>query len=205
MRQVIAPALRLARQRARQHFIDPSRRRGLLVAFEGPDGSGKTTQRKLFKTWLRSEGYADLFETLQPRMFGEASLFADVVDGGPLDLSRRDSQDTLDRDPALTIIATDHPGVFARHPLPTPLAAAGEFRLNPLYAVEREGERVELRLRFPSGDYEEEYGACRRYLPDALTLDRAVLTALDRGGPWTADLTDLVRRKVILDLPKRYC
>ena len=30
--------------------------RGLLVAFEGPDGSGKTTQRKLFKTWLKSEG-----------------------------------------------------------------------------------------------------------------------------------------------------
>ena len=30
---------------------------GLLVAFEGPDGSGKTTQRKLFKTWLKAEGY----------------------------------------------------------------------------------------------------------------------------------------------------
>jgi dTMP kinase len=27
------------------------------VAFEGADGSGKTTQRKLFKTWLKSEGY----------------------------------------------------------------------------------------------------------------------------------------------------
>ncbi len=42
---------------ARARFTDPSRRRGLLVAFEGPDGSGKTTQRKLFKTWLKSEGY----------------------------------------------------------------------------------------------------------------------------------------------------
>src|SRR5215831_6781235 len=31
--------------------------RGLLVAFEGPDGSGKTTQRKLFKNWLKSEGH----------------------------------------------------------------------------------------------------------------------------------------------------
>jgi len=30
--------------------------RGLLVAFEGPDGSGKTTQCKLFKAWLKSEG-----------------------------------------------------------------------------------------------------------------------------------------------------
>ena len=33
------------------------RNRGLLVAFEGPDGSGKTTQRKLFKEWLASEGH----------------------------------------------------------------------------------------------------------------------------------------------------
>jgi dTMP kinase len=45
------------RQRARRHFGNPKERRGLLVAFEGPDGSGKTTQRKLFKTWLKAEGY----------------------------------------------------------------------------------------------------------------------------------------------------
>src|SRR5262245_61146047 len=30
--------------------------RGKLIAFEGPNGSGKTTQRKLFRTWLESEG-----------------------------------------------------------------------------------------------------------------------------------------------------
>src|SRR5215467_3914516 len=50
-------SLRALGLRARTHFGDPTRRRGLLVAFEGPDGSGKTTQRKLFKTWLQSEGY----------------------------------------------------------------------------------------------------------------------------------------------------
>lgn len=31
--------------------------RGLLIAFEGPDGAGKTTQRKLFKRWLESQGF----------------------------------------------------------------------------------------------------------------------------------------------------
>jgi dTMP kinase len=45
------------RQKIRRHFGKRSDRRGLLVAFEGPDGSGKTTQRKLFKTWVQSEGY----------------------------------------------------------------------------------------------------------------------------------------------------
>ena len=48
---------RQVRLRARERFADPTRRRGFLVAFEGPDGSGKTTQRKLFKTWLESEGH----------------------------------------------------------------------------------------------------------------------------------------------------
>jgi dTMP kinase len=47
----------LLERQARARFTDPTRRRGLLVAFEGPDGSGKTTQRKLFKKWLQTEGY----------------------------------------------------------------------------------------------------------------------------------------------------
>ena len=38
-------------------FQKKGRDRGLLIAFEGPDGSGKTTQRKLFKEWLAGDGY----------------------------------------------------------------------------------------------------------------------------------------------------
>src|ERR1043166_5476330 len=45
------------RRRALARFADARHPRGLLIAMEGPDGSGKTTQRKLFKTWLKSEGY----------------------------------------------------------------------------------------------------------------------------------------------------
>lgn len=40
----------------RQLIADREKKRGLLIAFEGPDGSGKTTQRKLFQGWLKSEG-----------------------------------------------------------------------------------------------------------------------------------------------------
>src|SRR5438552_2286216 len=58
MRRHTAPALlRANRQRARAHFTNRSNPRGLLIAMEGPDGSGKTTQRKLFKTWLQAEGH----------------------------------------------------------------------------------------------------------------------------------------------------
>jgi hypothetical protein len=150
---------------------------------------------------LAPEGYAALFETIEPRVFAETGLFADVVKGGPLDLSRRDAAGTLDRDPALTIIASRHPGVFARHSLQTPGAATGEFRVNPLYISISEGRR--LRLRFPSEDYEQEYGACREYLPEEVALDPAVMASLD-AGRISPEIAELVRRKVIVDLPKRY-
>jgi len=152
---------------------------------------------------LPPEGYAELFETLEPRIFGEAGLFEDVVRGGPLDLGRRDSQETLDGDPALTILASRNPGVFAPHPLPAPAVVAGELRINPLYAIEEDGERLRLRLGFPSEDYEQEYGACRQYLPEELTLDRSAVASLQTGLV-AGELSDLVRRKVIVDLPKRY-
>jgi uncharacterized protein YbaR (Trm112 family) len=154
---------------------------------------------------LAPEAYADLFETLEPRIFAEAGLFADVIDRGTLDLSRRDSRETLDRDPALTIVATPHPGVFARHAI-APLGtrrANGEFRLNPLYTASPEGGRVRLRLRFPGDDYEQEYGACRRYLPDELTADRSALDGLP-ASTVPPPLADLARRRVVLDLPTRY-
>jgi len=153
---------------------------------------------------LPPEGYAHLFEMLEPRIFGELGLFADIVRGGPLDLSRRDDQATLDANPALTIVASREPRVFARHSLPpAPSKAAGELRLNPLYAQEPEGERVRLRLTFPSADYEEEYGACRAYLPEELTIDRSTMAAL-QAGRVSGEIADLLRRKVIVDLPTRY-
>ena len=152
---------------------------------------------------LSPEGYADLFETFEPRIFGEGNLFNDVVAGGPLDLSRRDSKETLDASPALSIVASRHPGVFAKHPLTLPTVATGELRLNPLYTAETDGDRLQLRLGFPNDEYADEYGACRQYLPETLTIDRATVASL-AAGTVTGELVELVRRKVIVDLPKRY-
>lgn len=50
-------ARRLSVRRLRDLVRERDASRGLLIAFEGPDGSGKTTQRKLFKTWLKSLGH----------------------------------------------------------------------------------------------------------------------------------------------------
>ena len=152
---------------------------------------------------LTPEGYLELFETLPPRIFAEAHLFADVVGGGPLDLSRRDPQEALDRDPALTIIATRRTDIFTTHALDAAPTSGGQLRINPLYAVENDGDRVRLQLKFPSPDYEDEYGACRQYLPDTVELDRRVLADL-ADGRLPAELIELRRRRVIVDLPARY-
>src|SRR5262249_18529867 len=69
---------------------------------------------------LSPEGYVDLFESLPPRVFGESRLFEDVIAGGPLDLSRRETTADLDREQALTIVASRDPRVYAPHPLERP-------------------------------------------------------------------------------------
>jgi hypothetical protein len=152
---------------------------------------------------LAPAGYRDLFEGIEPRVFGEARLLDDIVERRLLDLSERHDSEALDKDPALTIVASRHPDVFRPYALPDPGAAPGDLRINPLYDVTREADRLRLRLRFPSADYADEYGACRLYLPDELTVPAFALDALERGsaGP---ELTDLVRRRVVLRMPARY-
>lgn len=151
---------------------------------------------------LSPAGYRDLFETLEPRIFGESGLFDDVVKGGPLNLSRQDAEDRLSQEVALTIVASPRSDVFRPHQLAHP-PIGGDLRINPLYAAEHDGDQVRLRLRFPSPDYEEEYGACRQYLPETVVLDRGSLDAIAEGRV-PPELSDLVRRRVIVDLPKRY-
>jgi dTMP kinase len=48
---------RLNARKLRKLITEREKSRGLLIAFEGPDGSGKTTQRKLLKRWLESQDH----------------------------------------------------------------------------------------------------------------------------------------------------
>ncbi len=148
-------------------------------------------------------GYLDLFETMPARLFSEMELFADVMRGGPLDLSRRDSQESIDADPALMIVASRDDRVFQPHLVDNGPPGRGEFRINPLYEIQQFDEFVKLRLTFPDEDYAAEFGACRQYLPDALSIDRASLAAM-AAGELSPELEVFLRRRIILDLPRRY-
>jgi hypothetical protein len=154
---------------------------------------------------LTPDGYRQLFETLEPHVFGESRLFEDVVRGGPLDLSRADSEKTLEAEQALAIVASTDARVFTPHALDPPASRpAGEFHVNPLYVADGgDAGSTTFRLRFPSEDYEQEYGACRRYLPEEVTVARADLDAL-AAGRVPPGAADLLRRRVVVDLPRRY-
>jgi hypothetical protein len=152
---------------------------------------------------LPPAGYRGLFDRIESRIFAAAGLLSDVVDRSVVDLSRVDSAAALDADPGLTLIASRHPGVFTAHRVDHPRAVKGTLRINPLYETIRNGDQLRLRIQFPSTDYEDEYGACRRYLPDEATIAIADLNALESGGR-PAALEELIRRRVIVDLPTYY-
>lgn len=152
---------------------------------------------------LTPKGYRGLFETRHLHTFAETGLFRDVVAGGPLDLSRVDSDAALDTDAALTLIASEDPRVFGRHALEVSSTPRGVYRINPLYETSTEGTRIRLRLKFPDEAYETEYGACREYLPDETSIDAAALGRLQAGGS-NDELSELIRQRVIVDLPPQY-
>jgi uncharacterized protein YbaR (Trm112 family)/ubiquinone/menaquinone biosynthesis C-methylase UbiE len=182
----------------------------MLRLVDHPDGAVVISHTHNQLQWSESlgqalppGGYRELFETVEPRIFSERGLFADVVRGGPLDLSRVDSMEALEQDPAMSIVAARNASVLRPHPLEYNSGLPGEWRVNPLYVVERRGGGVQLRLQFPSSEYEEEFGACREYLPAMVEIDDDAWSAL-AAGRVTPRLDELVKRRVILDLPGNY-
>ena len=181
-----------------------------MMRVAGDTGAVVVTHAHNALQWNPSAGmplppgaYRDLFDEMTPRLFAERTLLGEIVAGGPLDLSQAHGADALDADLALTIVASRRTDVWRPYPLEEPSEARGEFRVNPLYDVEPDGDPARLRLRFPSEDYEEEYGAARLYLPEEVLVERAAIDALP-SARLSSGLTSLARRRVVLDLPKRY-
>ena len=111
--------------------------------------------------------------------------------------------ETLDREPALTIVATSRADVLTPHPSrlrKRRSANCGSIRFTP-------SPRMAIGCSFAcasrSQDYEDEYSACRQYLSETATVDRRTVDAMNHAQQ-PADLADLIRRRIVLDLPKRY-
>jgi uncharacterized protein YbaR (Trm112 family) len=152
---------------------------------------------------LTPEAYRDLYAPLAPRLFRDSDLVDDVLDRGTIDLSRRTSIEAIGDEPSVTLVASRDDGVFRQYPVPAAGPVAGELRVNPLYRVDQQGGSAELTLTFPTPEYEEEFGAVRRYLPDTLRLDADLRGPL-QAGMFGEAFPDLRRRRVLIDAPLRY-
>lgn len=152
---------------------------------------------------LTPASYRNLFLGLEPRLFPDEALLTQAIEGRGLDLSRPQSPEELGHDPSFTLIATRQARVFRHYEPLSPGSVEGVLRVNPLYDMTRRGWATELTLRFPNEEYAEEFGDCRRYLPDTLTLD-VDLTAPLTDARAVSRIDDLRRRRVLLDVPTRY-
>jgi hypothetical protein len=154
---------------------------------------------------LTPAAYAELLEPMRPRLFRDSDLMSGVFDRSEVDLSSSLTAEDVGEEPSITIVATRDDSVFARYPLPDEGSAAvtGRLIVNPLYAVERTGAGTTLTLTFPTEEYADEFGACRRYLPDEVQVASDLRGALtpESVGPEYAELR---RRRVLIDAPVNF-
>ncbi len=184
---------------------------GEMVRQAGPDGLIVMPHLHSSLGWNHSAGmtltprsYSALFDEMQPRLFSDDALFGPAADRTGLDLSRPMSAEELGSENSFTLIATRDSRAFRAYAPQAMAPAAGALIVNPLYRISREGRDSVLTLTFPTAEYEDEFAATRRYLPDVLTLD------VDASAPvteWPAsvDVETLRRRRVLIDAPPRYC
>ena len=155
---------------------------------------------------LDPAGYRRLFESVSPRIFKESTILDCIRTGQPVSLSANFSDEELNSEPALIIIATAASELFRDYVLPPNPQQTGKLAINPLYQAEPRGNAVTLSLRFPSDYYAAEFAECKRYLPERVELSAENLANLEKPDAPTVDthLGELARRHVLLALPEHF-
>lgn len=153
---------------------------------------------------LSPAAYRDLFAALEPRLFDDRRLLDDLLERRVVDLARDIPPDACRDTPSITLVAGRNAAPYRRHDVPDRLDVTGVLAVNPLYRAERAGGVSRLTLGFPSPEYEDEFALAKRYLPASVTVaaDLAGAVTPAEVGPGYAGLR---RRRVLLDLPRRYC
>jgi len=150
---------------------------------------------------LSPEWWRNLFAELTPRLFKESEVFESAVMRQPVDFSRNYSDQDLNEEAALFLIATKLDRLFGIYRQPSATEVSGVLRVNPLYKIEQKAEIAVLKLEFPSPEYEEEFGACKRYLPQQVEVNAGLLKDLSMSN---GEIKRLIESRVLLDLPKGY-
>lgn len=152
---------------------------------------------------LSPTAYANLFTTLEPRLFDDRKLLDGVLAERVLDLANDVSPPECGDTPSITLLATRGAPLYRRHDVLEPGNVNDVLTVNPLYRVDYHNGVSRLTLTFPTPEYEEEFGLAKRYLPASLAVEadlREATTPADVGSPYG----DLRRRRVLIDAPRAY-
>ena len=169
---------------------------------------------------LSPAAYSNLFAALKPRLFDDRMLLGRVLDEHVVDLANHTPPAACGDTPSITLVASQDNELYRHYVVADPLDVTGVLAVNPLYLVDYADGVSRLTLTFPTTEYEDEFALAKRYLPASLTLEadlRGTIAPPDIGPPHgdlRGELTsaaagsafaELRRRRVLLDLPLRYC
>ena len=188
---------------------------GELMRLTGPDGLVVMPHLHSSLGWNYSAGmpltpaaYADLFAPLQPRLFRDGDLLTSLLDRDAVDLTRAVTPEEMGAENSLTLVASPDASLFRGYAVPGQTTVSGALVVNPLYRVTAHATGSTLTLTFPTPEYGDEFGGCRRYLPDTLDVPADLTGPLDPAALETAlgaDYASLRRRRVLIDAPRHYC
>jgi uncharacterized protein YbaR (Trm112 family) len=147
--------------------------------------------------------YQRLFERLDARLFSDERMLDDVLERHAVDLERDVTPDELGGEASLTLVAARREDVFRRFRLAPAGPVSGEIAVNPLYRIEKRGPSSILTLQFPTPEYEAEFGDCRRYLPERLTVEADLTGRITAEGLGPV-YHELRERRVLIDAPVGY-
>jgi uncharacterized protein YbaR (Trm112 family) len=152
---------------------------------------------------LTPQAYRDLLGPHGPRLFRDSRLLDQVLEG-VVDLTDDEAPEALTGEPALVIVASRHPDVYRRVTLAAVSIPPDRAVVNPLYGVSLRGDVSVLTLTFPTPEYQEEFAAAKRYLPESVIVPGDLTKGVDRAALGQQRYEELCRRMVFLDAPARY-
>ncbi|HUU34316.1 MAG TPA: class I SAM-dependent methyltransferase, partial [Vicinamibacterales bacterium] len=187
---------------------------GELIRLTAPDGLVVMPHLHSSLGWNHSAGmpltpaaYADLFAPLEPRLFRDEDLLASLLDHAAVDLGHAVTPEAMGAENALTLVASRDASLFRHYTVAANTPVNGALIVNPLYTVTAHATGSTLTLTFPTPEYADEFGGCRRYLPDTVEVPADLAGSLDPAGLEAVlgeDYVSLRRRRVLIDAPPHY-
>jgi SAM-dependent methyltransferase len=153
---------------------------------------------------LDPEGYAGLAGDAEWRMAGQSELVQGYLRGSRPQLAKARNAGHFAEEKWLSLIVCDNTALFQDYDRFERLPhGEGPLGLNPIYRAETLADGVRLIFEFPSTWYAFENAESLSYHAAGILLSTDEFDAVRRGQR-TARTDDLVRKYILIGMPKRY-